>query len=94
MNKLKLKVIERVVTGNSSKGDLSMVLNILNGQVPAPLEERLITQSEAARLLSVSRFTVHRMAKEGEIGLVCIRGSRRYRLSEIDAIIRGKQTDR
>jgi len=87
MNKLKLKVIERVVTGNSSKGDLSRVLDILKGGVPA-LEERLITQAEVARLLSVSRYTVHRMAKEGEIGVVSIRGSRRYRLSEIDAIIR------
>ena len=50
----------------------------------------LVTQAETARLLSVSRFTIFRMAKEGQLHPVKIRGAVRYRLSELEQLANGE----
>jgi len=49
----------------------------------------LVNQATAARLLSVSRFTVRRMAAEGQLRSVCIRGAVRYSREEIERLARG-----
>ena len=65
-------------------------LAILTGRTPQdgppPL---LLTQMQAAHLLSVSRYTVWRMTREGALHPVNVRGSFRYRRAEIEAIANG-----
>ena len=46
----------------------------------------LCSQAEAGRLLGVSRFTIWRMTREGEIKSVKVRGCSRYRVSELESI--------
>lgn len=47
----------------------------------------LLTTSEAARLLSVSRSTVHRMVHDGELRRVTIRGCTRIVASSVTATV-------
>lgn len=46
----------------------------------------LLTQSEAARMLNVCRVTVYRMAKEGVLKPVWIRGAKRYRREDVERV--------
>ena len=54
----------------------------------------LLTQAQAAKLLSVSRMTVYRMVKDGILHPVIIRSGerslKRYKRSEIETIANGK----
>ena len=48
----------------------------------------LLTQMQAARLLNVSRATIFRMVRGGQIHPVQIHGAMRYRREEIEVIAR------
>lgn len=48
----------------------------------------LLKQREAAQLLSVSRATLYRMMKAGQVRPVTVRGLRRYRRADLEAIAR------
>ena len=52
----------------------------------APL---LIAQADVARLLGVSRWTVRRMADEGLLKPVRLRGLTRYRRADVEALVAG-----
>ena len=49
----------------------------------------LVTQAQAARMMSCSRFTIRRLVKDGALHPVNIRGLMRYRCSEIRALAQG-----
>jgi len=46
----------------------------------------LYNQVQTCRLLGVSRFTVYRMSRDGQLHPIMVRGARRYRRDEILAI--------
>lgn len=48
----------------------------------------LVNQATAARLLSVSRFTIRRMVAEGTLHPVRVRGAVRYRRDELESVAR------
>jgi len=54
----------------------------INGDTPSIL----VNQSEAARLLCVSRFTVRRCVQSGVLRQVHVRGAVRYRRSDLERI--------
>ena len=58
----------------------------LNGE----REALIVTQAQAARMLSCSRFTIYNMVKDGTLHPVKIRGVLRYRCSELRALAEGK----
>lgn len=62
-------------------------LAVLNGHVPrqGPLP-LLLTQQQVAEMLSLSRHTVRRMTVEGELHLVQVHKTFRYRRSEVEEI--------
>jgi len=66
----------------------ALALGVLNER--APLEPILVTQAQAARMLNVSRITIYRMAKEGKLTRVQVRGATRYRLEELKTIGAGE----
>ena len=49
----------------------------------------LVTQAEAARLLSMSRVTVYRLVRGGVLHPVEVRGAKRYRVEDLERIARG-----
>lgn len=49
-----------------------------------------VSQAEAGRLLGVSRFTIWRMAREGQLHPVSIRGSVRYPVAELERLASGQ----
>jgi predicted site-specific integrase-resolvase len=49
----------------------------------------LCSQAAAGRLLGVSRFTVWRMAREGQLHPVTVRGCVRYRVAELEQLAAG-----
>jgi hypothetical protein len=49
----------------------------------------LCDQAEASRLLSTSRFTIWRMAREGQLHPVTIRGCVRYKIAELEKLAGG-----
>lgn len=49
-------------------------------------EAFIVNQAAAARLLSVSRFTIYNMEKAGEIKPVWIRGAKRFRISDLQKL--------
>ena len=52
-------------------------------------EVLLVTQAQAARAISCSRFTIRRLVIDGALHPVNIRGLVRYRLSELRALANG-----
>lgn len=72
------------------------VLGILNGQdlsqgpekaEPLPL---MLSQSEAGRLLGVSRITIFRMLESGELHRVQVHGVPKIKRSEIEQVAAGE----
>ena len=49
----------------------------------------LCSQASAGRLLDVSRFTIWRMAQEGQLHPVSVRGCVRYRVEELERLAAG-----
>ena len=49
----------------------------------------LASQADAARLLGCSRFTIRRMAKDGQLHPVQVRGCTRYRVVELEMLAHG-----
>lgn len=58
---------------------------VVSGAMALPL---LVNQATAARLLSVSRFTVRRLVADGSLRPISIRGAVRYSREEIERMIR------
>ena len=51
----------------------------------------VVTQAQAARMLSCSRFTIRRLVMDGAVHPINIRGLVRYRCSELRALAGGKE---
>ena len=71
--------------------DQTAALSLLRGQSRnqkgvLPL---LLNQSEAGRLLGISRVTIYRMIKDGEIHPVIVHGSTKINRKEIEIIAAG-----
>lgn len=49
--------------------------------------DKLLTVEEAAKMLSVSKMTLHRWDKNGYLKKVEVGGKRRYRLSDIEKLV-------
>ena len=54
-----------------------------------PANGELITVKEVMRRLSIGRSTVYRLAAEGAISSVSIRGARRFHVGSVDALASG-----
>ncbi len=52
------------------------------------VEQLLLTQRQACKALGVSRFTIFRMVRDGQLHPVMIRGVKRYRTEELHEIAR------
>ncbi|MBU0486226.1 MAG: helix-turn-helix domain-containing protein [Proteobacteria bacterium] len=74
--------------GNYSPEQICTALKLIDGHKPddrnPPL---LLKQAEVARLLSVSGMSVWRLVREGVLPKVMIKGSPRYRRSDIVNLI-------
>lgn len=68
------KRIRLVLSGNTHQEDA--------------VEPLLLTQRQACKALGVSRFTIFRMVRDGQLHPVMIRGARRYRREELMDISR------
>jgi excisionase family DNA binding protein len=71
---------------------LHEVLAVLTSQTSNTDQNKevlLVNQAEAARMLSVSRFTIRRLVLDGVIEAVRIRGTDRYRVADLH----GRQAD-
>ena len=64
-------------------------LKFLAGEASDLARPLLVTQSEAARLLSMSRVTVYRLVRDGALHPVEVRGAKRYRVEDLERIARG-----
>lgn len=62
----------------------------MKNEIPSNEPDVLISPSEARRRLSISSTTEWRLNRSGELSPVFIGGSKRYRESEIQAIIAGE----
>ena len=58
---------------------------LLDQLVEMPL---LLTQAQVAKMLSVSRVTIFRMVRDGELPVVTVRGLKRYRRTDVEALAR------
>ena len=61
-------------------------LAYLSGHAEVLLPKLLLSQAEAARVLSISRVSLWRLVKEGVITPVEIGGIKRYRMSDLERI--------
>ena len=64
-------------------------LAVLEGRMVSEKTEGplLATQAEVARALRCSRYTVHRLVSTEKLPVVCLRGLRRYRWTDVKALI-------
>ncbi|MDD4869489.1 MAG: helix-turn-helix domain-containing protein [Kiritimatiellae bacterium] len=66
-------------------------LSILsNRPLNDPLKPLLLNQSQTAQLLGVSRVSIYRMAKVGQLHPVNILGCKRFRRDEVEEVAMGK----
>jgi excisionase family DNA binding protein len=93
MNGATQRIIRAALAADETvtKDQVEASLAVLNGRLPqqGPLP-LLLTQKQTAFLLGVSRFTVNRMVKEGELHPIKIRDAVRYRRTEVEEIASGK----
>ena len=96
MNKGTYKAIEALLAADDSikpavRGAVLAVLT--NGPPeddgPKPV---LLSQTQAAKLLGVSRSTLFRMVRDGEIEPVQVRGLRRYRYEDLQKVGQAEKT--
>ena len=80
-------VFERMIVAPKKLRQAAMLAAeaALNGE----REALIVTQAQAARMLSCSRFTIYNMVKDGTLHPVKIRGVLRYRCSELRALAQG-----
>ncbi len=64
-------------------------LAYLSGQADVLLPKLLLSQAEAARVLSISRVSMWRLVKESVITPVEIGGIKRYRLADLERLAAG-----
>ena len=70
----------------------ALVCDTMARITPAPTD-RLLTVRQAAELLSFKPRTLYKMAAEGRLPVVKIGRSSRFRLSAIEALIRGGNSE-
>ena len=66
------------------------IRQVLNGEDcdADGVEPMLLTQRQTCKALGVSRFTIFRMVRDGQLHPVMIRGAKRYRREELAKISR------
>ena len=74
---------DETVTEQQKHNVFSILFNCPEQLTEPPI---LLTQSQVAILLGVSRWTVRNLTMEGKIRTVSIRGAKRYRREEIDKV--------
>ena len=82
-------LLKRMFTAPAARRDAAVqsALELLNGKPP---DRMLYTGTEAARLLSISTMSLWRMVKSRAIVPVKVRGSTRYRRSDLLALAGGE----
>jgi hypothetical protein len=67
---------------------INAALTIMEESKDAPFgtSSLLVNQATAARLLAVSRFTIRRLASDGQLSPVLVRGAVRYPLDQIQRL--------
>ena len=71
----------------------TMILEVkkeLENEIAAGKSDRLLTIDQAAELLGVNRSTLWKWAKRDYLKPIEVGGKRRYRLSDVNAIIAGR----
>jgi hypothetical protein len=83
------KILERIITAPKKTRLAALVAaeTALNGDQ----DVLVVTQAQAARMLSCSRFTIRRLVMDDALHPVKIRGLLRYRCSELRALAGGKE---
>ena len=83
--------LRRIITAPKAKQTAAVesALSLLDGK---PEDRLLYCGTEAARMLSISMQTLWRMVKSNVIQTVKVRGSTRYRRSDLEALAQGKVT--
>lgn len=78
--------LRRLVTAPRSKQEdmIGAGLRVLEGRGEDAL---LYNASQTAKLMNCSRQTIWRMQKDGQLRPVTIRGLRRYRRSDLEALV-------
>lgn len=81
--------LKRLITApaNRQAAAVESALEFLNGKPP---DRMLYSGAEAARMLSISTMSLWRMVKSGTLKPVKIRGSTRYRRTDLEALAQGK----
>jgi excisionase family DNA binding protein len=68
--------------------DIDEMLNKKEFQ-PEPTREKLLTLSEAAAAMRISRTTLYRIIRDGDLAPCRIRGKVLIRMSDVDRVLRG-----
>ena len=87
----KEELIGRLLSATPS--ELEKVDAIFNGRdnLPDTGDRRLLTLTEAAHELNISRMTIHRMCADGRLATIQTRaGRRRIASAELTAFLQGK----
>ena len=77
----------------ASPKTIGRVAEILDGRLAetTPSDRRLLTLTEAAHELALSRMTIHRMCADGRLATIQTRaGRRRIASAELTAFLQGK----
>ena len=81
---------DETVENDQRAAAIAVLRERTTAKTPMPL---LLTQAQVARLLGVSRYTVWRMTKEGQLPRVLVMASMRYRRSDIEDLVAGKNNE-
>lgn len=88
MKKNTSQIVRAVLQGDDTirADQRDTVLAVLSEKGQGGALPLLVTQAQAARMLSVSRITIFRMVRDGQLAPVLVRGLRRYRREDLERI--------
>lgn len=58
------------------------------------VKEALLTPSDVAGVLSISKTTVHRLADRGQLPFIWVGGQRRFKVDDIERVVENGTTER
>ena len=94
MKKNTSQIVRAALMGDETiRPDLrDAVLSVLSEKGQNGMLPLLVTQAQAARMLNVSRVTIFRMVRDGQLVPVTLRGLKRYRREDIESIAKNGDT--
>ena len=96
MSKVKastIQIIETVLKGDNGVSELKKEqIKAILMDSKVPIAPKLLTQTEAAKWLGLSRVTVYAITKKGYLKPVIIgEGIKRYRVSDLERLIKERE---